>query len=86
MFEIARIVYKLRGLPELVKFRSGFLMKDILERTAKKIMGTLQPANQTLYMYSAHSTTLATMLNGFGLNEVFVRRRFHLKKLSENRI
>lgn len=72
MEKIANVTYKLRGTPELVRLRSGFLIKDILERTAKKIQGTLHPENQTLYMYSAHSSTLATMLNGFGLNEVVV--------------
>lgn len=70
MEAIANVTYKLRATPELVRIRSGFLIKDILERTAKKINGTLEPTERSLYMYSAHSSTLATMLNGFGLNEV----------------
>lgn len=40
-----------------------------------KINGTIKPANETLYMYSAHSSTLATMLNGFGLNEVIFKEK-----------
>lgn len=73
MEKIANVTFKLRGTPELVRLRSGFLIKDILQRTAKKINGTLEPTNQVLYMYSAHSSTLATMLNGFGLNEVIFK-------------
>lgn len=75
---IVNVTYKLRATPELVRLRSGFLIKDILERTAKKINGTLEPKERSLYMYSAHSSTLATMLNGFGLNEVFFINSFDL--------
>lgn len=66
---ITRATYKLRGTPELVRRRSGFLIKDILERSAQKLNSTLRPDFQ-LYMYSAHSSTLATMLNGLGIFEV----------------
>lgn len=67
MEKITNVTYKLRASPPLVRLRSGFLIKDLLERTAKKIEGKVE---QKLYFYSAHSSTLATMLNGFGLNEL----------------
>lgn len=69
---ITRVTYKLRGTPELVRRRSGFLIKDILERSAQKLNSTLRP-DFSLYMYSAHSATLATMLNGLGIFEVKYR-------------
>lgn len=69
MQSITEITYKLRATPELVRLRSGFLIKEILERCAQKINGTLTP-DRSMWIYSAHSSTLATMLNGFGLNEV----------------
>lgn len=72
MEAITRATYKLRGTPELVRRRSGFLIKDILERSAKKLNSTLRP-NLSIYMYSAHSMTLATMLNGLGIFEVWHR-------------
>lgn len=72
METITKATYKLRGTPELVRRRSGFLIKDILERSAKKLNSTLRP-NLSLYMYSAHSATLATMLNGLQIFEVWPR-------------
>lgn len=69
MENITKVTLKLRSSSSLVRLRSGFLIKDILERTAKKIDGTLKP-NRSMFIYSGHSSTIGTILNGFGLNEV----------------
>lgn len=76
MEKIVEVTYKLRGTPALVRLRSGFLFKDILDRTAQKIQGTLKP-DRSMWMYSAHSSTIATMLNGLKLNEVRTRVHFN---------
>lgn len=68
MDEIAKIVYKLRGLPELVRIRCGFLLKEQLDRFRQKINGKLK--DLALYIYSAHSSTITTLLNGLGLDQV----------------
>lgn len=68
---ITRTTYKLRGTPELARRRSGFLIRDILERSAQKINGTLRP-DRAIWMYSGHSSTLATMLNGLQIFEVSI--------------
>lgn len=69
MERITRVTHKLRGTPELVRRRSRFLIKEILERSAQKINSTLNP-DQALWIYSGHSSTLATMLNGLKIFEV----------------
>lgn len=69
MEEIAKVVYLLRAKPELVKIRSGFLLKEMLERFKTKLNGTLTP-NRALWMYSAHSSTITTLLNGMKFNMV----------------
>lgn len=66
---ITRATYKLRGTPELARRRAGFLIKEILQRSAKKINSTLRP-DRLMWFYSGHSSTLATMLNGLGLFEL----------------
>lgn len=74
MDQIAKTVYKIRGLPELVRIRCGFLIKDMLKHFKKKITNEEQfKKNWTelsLYMYSAHSSTITTLLNGLGLDQV----------------
>lgn len=66
---IAKVNYKFRGIPELARLKSGFLIKDMFERFSKKLNSTLQP-DRTLWLYSGHSTTITTMLNGLGFSEV----------------
>lgn len=71
MDEISKVVYKLRGLPELVKIRCGFLIKEMLNRFTWKVT----PVNGTLpelalYFYSGHSSTITTLMNGLGLDQV----------------
>lgn len=72
MEEIAKVVYVLRAKPDLVRIRSGFLLKEMLERFKAKKNGELEP-DRALYMYSAHSSTITTLLNGLGFNLVSLR-------------
>lgn len=59
------------GTDTLKKIRSGFLLKDILDRFSRKlnpitaIDGSLQ-----MYLYSAHDITIADMLNSLGIHTV----------------
>lgn len=69
MEEIAKVVYLIRAKPKLVRVRSGFLLKEMLERFVAKSKGKLEP-DRSLYMYSAHSSTITTLLNGMGFNLV----------------
>lgn len=69
MEEIAKIVYILRAKPDLVRIRSGFLLKEMLERFKTKQNGQLDP-DRALWMYSAHSSTITTLLNGLRFNMV----------------
>lgn len=54
--------------PELARFASGFLFKEILENFSQKINETLSP-NRSLWLYSAHDYSIANALNSFGLFE-----------------
>lgn len=69
MKEIARVVYKLRSIPKLARIRCGFLIKEMLEHFSLKINGTLKP-DRSLYMYSAHSSTITNLFNSMGMIEV----------------
>lgn len=52
------------------KLKSGYLLKEILDRFTNKTKGSLTP-NRSLWMYFAHDITLTNMLNSLGLFEVF---------------
>lgn len=54
------------GTPLLARLKSGFLIKEILEHFSQKIDSTLQP-DRSLFLYSAHETTIANILNSLGL-------------------
>lgn len=56
--------------PELARYTTGFLLKEMLQRFDQKINATLQP-NQSLWLYSAHDYTIINVLNSLGLYEVF---------------
>lgn len=71
MHEIAQVVYLIRAKPDLVRIRSGFLLKEMLERFKAKKKDRLDP-DRALWMYSAHSSTITTLLNGLGFNLVCV--------------
>lgn len=55
--------------PQLAKLKAGFLLKEILDRFRNKSIDNLSP-NRSMWMYSAHDTTVANVLNTLGLFEV----------------
>lgn len=57
--------------PEMKKFRSGYLLKEILDHFGDKVQSKLSP-DRSLWMYFAHDITLVSMLNTLGLYEVMV--------------
>lgn len=61
---------KIKQNPQLVRLQSGFLIKEIFNRFAQKINGTLKPLDRVLWMYSAHSTTIKLLFHGLGLTSL----------------
>lgn len=57
------------GTPELARLRSGFLIKEMLERFTQKINSTLTP-DRSLWIYSAHDTTITCFFKALGLLKV----------------
>lgn len=57
--------------PEMKKLRSGFLLKDILNRFTNKTQHVL-PLDLTLWMYFSHDVALSDMLNSIGVFEVCI--------------
>lgn len=55
--------------PEMARLKSGFLIREILERFDQKIASKLDP-DRGLWIYSAHDTTVANILNSLQLFEV----------------
>lgn len=55
--------------PELARLKTGFLIREILDRFTQKIESTLSP-DRSLWIYSGHDTTVANVLNTLGLFEV----------------
>lgn len=53
---------------QLKRLRSGFLLKDILDRFKNKTLSLLP--NQVMQIYSGHEITISSMLNSLGLFEV----------------
>lgn len=56
--------------PELARLKSGFLIKEMMERFTQKIFRALEP-DRSLWLYSAHDETIANVLNSLGLFEVW---------------
>lgn len=54
---------------ETQRIKSGYLLKDILDRFKAKTQSTLSP-DRKLFLYFAHDITLSNMLNTLGLFEV----------------
>lgn len=64
--------------PELARLKTGFLLRQILDRCEAKIKSALSP-NRSIWVYSAHDTTIGNVLNSLGLFEVeFVLPKFTL--------
>lgn len=55
--------------PKLARLQAGFLLKDILNRFAQKSSKTLTP-DRSMWVYSGHDTTVASLLNTLGVFEV----------------
>lgn len=62
---------------EMKKFRSGYLLKEILDRSTNKTMSTLSP-NRSLWLYFAHDNSMADMLNSLGLFDVSIEKLFSI--------
>lgn len=55
--------------PQLARLKLGPLLKEILDRFVSKTVSKLNP-DRSLWIYSAHDTTVANLLNTLGLFEV----------------
>lgn len=55
--------------PEMARLKSGFLIREMLNRFNQKIKSQLDP-DRNLWIYSAHDTTVANILNTLNLFEV----------------
>lgn len=51
---------------QLFRLSYGFVIRQIFDHFTAKIKGTLSP-NRIMYLYSAHDTNIASILNAFGL-------------------
>lgn len=58
--------------PEMKMFKSGFLLKEILDRSRNKTKSILSP-DRSLWMYSGHDINIATMLHTLQLNSVIIQ-------------
>lgn len=56
---------------ESQKARAGFLIKEIFDRFKNKTMGLLHP-DRSLWLYSAHDTTIVGVLNSLKVFKVFI--------------
>ena len=54
---------------DMQKITGGFLLKDILDRSAAKTDGTLNP-NLSVYAYSSHDITITNLLYTLGVADV----------------
>lgn len=61
--------------PELARLKSGFLIREIINRFTDKIASKLMP-NRSIWIYSAHDSTIASVLNSLGLFEVILLELF----------
>lgn len=66
--------------PVLARLKAGFLLNEILKRSHEKSTGSNQ-VPQKFWMYSAHDTTIANVLNSLGLFEVSQRSMTYVKTL-----
>lgn len=53
----------------MARLKIGFLLRQILDRCEAKIKDALSP-NRSVWIYSAHDTTIGNVLNSLGLFEV----------------
>lgn len=55
--------------PTLAKIRSGFLLKDILDRSSLKSNGTLSP-DLSVFVYSSHDNVLSNLMYSMNISNV----------------
>lgn len=55
--------------PKLARLKVGFLIKEMFQRFSNKSLSLSNP-KQSVWIYSAHDTTVANLLNALGLFEV----------------
>lgn len=68
--------------PQMARVKMGFLLREILDRFKMKIQSKLQP-NRSIWMYSAHDSTVAIILNALGLFEVILAVSYKFDTLNE---
>lgn len=75
MTKLANFCFKMKtNTKTLARLKSGFLIREIFERFTQKMNDSLTP-NRNLWIYSAHDSTIANVLNSLGLFEVFLSIR-----------
>lgn len=57
------------GTKFLAKYRSGYLLKDILDRFTSKIQKTLSP-DRKFWMYSTHDSVVFSFLQSLDISDV----------------
>lgn len=68
--EIALLPYYIYAYtPDLAKIFSGFLLKEIFDRSANKSAGTLSP-DRNVWVYSSHDNVLESLLYTLGVFDV----------------
>lgn len=78
--QIDRFFYSHRTrTTKMKKFRSGFLLKDILDRS-KQFMGNQRVELPNLWLYFAHDITIDDMLNSLGLSMVSIHFEIEPKR------
>lgn len=68
--------------PKLARLKVGFLIKEMFQRFSNKSLSLSNP-KQSVWIYSAHDTTVANLLNALGLFEVqpnIILTKFLFKK------
>lgn len=55
--------------PVLARLKIGFLLREMLDRFEEKIDSRLEP-DRNVWIYSAHDSTIASILNSIGLFKV----------------
>lgn len=60
--------------PALFRYTHGYLIREIFDHCVAKINGKLSP-NRTMFIYSAHDTNIASILNMFSL---FAQFGYHI--------
>lgn len=67
MFEVSGLSFAVKTYTTLLaRLKTGPLLKEILYHYKNKTQGILKP-NRNLFIYSAHDTTVANMLNTLGV-------------------